>query len=547
MYERNLHTLKILPNYCFTKNRVILFSLFSLTLLVYLPFIGNPFIFDDLPFFASGNASNFDFANFNFHPRYFSYATLALLWNFSLDIPLAYRIVSLLAHSLNAILLFGLLSRLSGPFSNNSKIGPWVATAVFAVHPVCTYAVGYTVELSILIATTFVLAMLLCFTRALFTQRSRWLLCSAFFYFLAVFSKEHAVVAPIITVALVFLFRESTRINWKHVLMTWGIYSLIGILIILRMKSVIGTSYEHDAPMLASYQNIGAGVSLHILSVLNQAGLFFKYIFLWCIPNPAWMSIDMRPPFEDSVSIWSVMKGIGFLVYGLFASYLLICTKDKKLIGFALIYPWVFFLVEFSTVRIQEPFVLYRSYLWMPGFLALALLPGSIMQYKKSIAIVIASLLIVLTLCSWNRLWVMGDEYRLWNDAARLLDMRDMTGAARIYYNRGRALQAEQKWQASIPDFKKVIGMHPQIEQAHASLGLAYYNLGQYEASLKAINQAIHIRPDYAYAYFLKGLALQKMHRDDESLVAIERACELKHSTSCTIAAYIKSRKARID
>ena len=47
------------------------------------------------------------------------------------------------------------------------------------------------------------------------------------------------------------------------------------------------------------------------------------------------------------------------------------------LLGFALLAPWLLFATELSAVRIQEQFVLYRSYLWMaPAFAGLGVLSG---------------------------------------------------------------------------------------------------------------------------------------------------------------------------
>jgi len=41
------------------RNRGWVFALLAAVLIVYLPFLGNPFFFDDLPFFYGNNASEF--------------------------------------------------------------------------------------------------------------------------------------------------------------------------------------------------------------------------------------------------------------------------------------------------------------------------------------------------------------------------------------------------------------------------------------------------------------------------------------------------------
>jgi hypothetical protein len=526
-----------LQQYLREHDRGIIFSLILLACAVYLPFINNPFIFDDLSYFSGGNPVNFLNQDFEFRPRYFPYATLSVIWSFFLDIPVFYHLVSLLVHCINTIVLFYFLNRLLIDSSSGNKKHMWMGAAIYAVHPVATYAVGYTVQLSILMATLFTLSTFLSFIKGLLSQKYIWFLWSVIFYFLAVFSKEHSITAPAITVALCFLFRNEFQANKKAIALTWISYIAITILLSLSFKGILGNPYEHDATMLFSTQKIDTGVSLHTLSILNQCGLFFKYLFLWVIPNPAWMSIDIRPTFENYISVGSILKGIAFIGYGGTATYLLIASR-KRLIGFSLLYPWIFFLVDLSTIRIQEPFVLYRCYLWMPGMLVLISILLSGIRNNRAFNSIAGFILIILIASSWNRLWVMGNEYRLWNDAAILLDNQDTPGAARIYYNRGKALLTTKEWALSIGDFQRVIDIHPEIHQAHLNMGIAYYNLKLTDKALDAFNMSIDINPDNAPSYFGRAMALKRLGQAEVSEKAFKKACDLGHQASCIIISF---------
>jgi len=97
-------------------------------------------------------------------------------------------------------------------------------------------------------------------------------------------------------------------------------------------------------------------------------------------------------------------------------------------------------VVEFSTVRIQEPFVLYRSYLWMPGlFAALPVVFGWLAPKKTYLALgLVCVLLVPLTL---NRIDTFSSALKLWDDVVKLIrDIPDFTATDRIYYNRGSVL-----------------------------------------------------------------------------------------------------------
>jgi hypothetical protein len=95
-------------------------------------------------------------------------------------------------------------------------------------------------------------------------------------------------------------------------------------------------------------------------------GLFFRYGLLWLIPNVGWMSIDLRPAFPLSLAsaqaIASVLAYLGLLAA---SAWLVLRRSDVLgLIGLCLLFPLLMFGTEFGTVWIQDPFVLYRSYLW---------------------------------------------------------------------------------------------------------------------------------------------------------------------------------------
>ena len=112
------------------------------------------------------------------------------------------------------------------------------------------------------------------------------------------------------------------------------------------------------------------------MSIATQLLLFWKYLFLWFVPNPQWMSVDLRVDFP---TLWSGMPGfvaLAFSVLVLLAAGLLWLrgcftanTLNTRLaFASALLFAAIPFVVELSVIRVQEPFVLYRSYLWMPAY-----------------------------------------------------------------------------------------------------------------------------------------------------------------------------------
>lgn len=526
------------------RDRGWMLSLFAAVCLVYLPFLGNPFIFDDANFFLGDNADYYAHAPFHLDLRWVSLASLGWTYAIFSDVqPHFYRLGSVLLHAANAIALFYLLRLLIAAVTpdnrNPSEIvwGAWFGALIFALHPVAVYAAGYMIQRSILMATLFALLMQLAYLRGLLTGQRRWLALAVLAYFLACFSKEHSVLMPAVLGALTILLRDKNQASRTALWATWGAFAAIGLFVVLRAKGIFGSPYEVGAAALFEQQGVVESTPmLHLLSVLTQAGLFFKYLLLWLLPNTAWMSVDMRESIVSSIVEWRGWLGFAaFLAYGLVAVRLLLRGGIKGLVGFALLYPWLQFWLEFSSIRIQEIFVLYRSYLWLPGMmlfipLLLAKYPGKKMLFALGLAV------LLLMPLSVNRLWVFADNYRLWDDAAKLLRSGEEPLASRIFYNRAHAEAGLGKWEAAATDYEKAIARNFRVEPIMLhDLGVAYFNMKRYQDALVQFDKTIALDPEYAKAYFDKGMALKMLHQGDLAMQQMEKSCELKYVMACLI------------
>ena len=526
-------------------------SLFAAVCLVYLPFLGSPFVFDDLNFFSGNMAEHYTHSLFQFELRWLPYASLG--WTsaiFSDVVPHFFHLGNLLLHAANVILLFFLLRRWVGAVmadcESSSAVtwGAWFGALIFALHPVAVYAVGYVIERSILMATLFSLVAQLAYLRGLLTAQKRWLALAVGAYFLACFSKEHSVMLPALLAAQTIMLRTKVTAGKGALWATWIALLAIALLVILLVKGVLGVPYEPMEALSFEQHGIAESTSmLHGLSALTQAGLFFKYLWLWMLPDPAWMSVDMRENFVASWSAWQGWLGaIGFMVYGVLAGWLLLRPRWMGLAGLALLYPWLQFMVEFPAIRVQESFVLYRSYLWMPGMmLFFPLLVAKFPSRKMLLGIGFIALLLVPL--AWNRLWVFADNYRLWNDAAQLLHSKQEAGADRIFYNRGQAAAAMHRWDDAIADYKQAVTLSPQLALLRYPLGIAYVSSGRYQEAIVQFDAEIALKPDDAQAYYGKGLSLMGMHAGAQGLQQMKKSCALGNKMACMMAGWTLNKK----
>src|SRR5262249_50269450 len=146
-----------------------------------------------------------------------------------------------------------------------------------------------------------------------------------------------------------------------------AVFALIGVAVVYQSRALLGALYEpFVAPAVGYLPDLEQKLAYPI-SVITQGWLFFRYLAAWLAPWPGWMSIDMRVPVPSDLLAWPQTLGFFlWLAYPICAMLLLRRGGRAGLAGLGLLAPWMLALTEITVARLQEPFVLYRSYLWMP-------------------------------------------------------------------------------------------------------------------------------------------------------------------------------------
>lgn len=467
---------------------------------LYGQFLHNPIVFDDLYFFMLGNDGHSaieKFADTSFYDlRALPYATLA--WNaqfFGFDLP-PFRIENLLLHWLVVIALALFLLRLyrsvltDAPNTENTRINMaiFIAVSLFALNPVAVYAVAYLVQRSIVMATLFALLTLWAYLKGSNESRKGWLWVSVALYFLATHSKEHVIMLPAVIVAMTVLVHEDWRARLRANWPIFFAYAVIGLMTLYQVRYVVGKAYAIYASDMFDGK---IPEHAYLYSILTQSWLFFKYGALWLLPNPAWMSVDMREPFAQGLFSVYGLAFIAWLAYGVLACRLLFMRGRRGLIGFALLFPWMMYMTEFSTVRIQEIFVLYRSYIWALG--GVMLLPLLLIKLNARLTLLVSVLFAAtLFVVSMERLSSFSNLILLWDDAEKLVkDKQSLPGVSRIYYNRGTAWLNEGRIDRALPDIQKSAALNPMFAPTYFNLGIAYYRAGENKLAIEAYSRAI--------------------------------------------------------
>ena len=525
------------------------FLLIVATVLLYAHSLKYPLIFDDLTFFTDTNLERLGSSFFHLDLRWFSYASFGWTYNLFDHDWFWYRVGNLALHAITSILLFVFFSRLlnvTQPQATADQIR-WLAlfgALIFVLHPVAVYGVAYLVQRSILMATLFGIATLLCYMEGLIQDKAKWFLLSALFYFMAVFSKEHSIMIPGVAASLTVLLHKPSFALVKKIWLPFVLYFVISTLVILRAKGVLGITYEdHAAAMLAQ---MSEHEDIHIdnaypLSVITQGYLFFKYLLLWIIPYTGGMSIDIRQPFATSVFSWPQLPGfILFLAYPILAIKLLLQGGRQGLIGLGLLFPWMLYLTEISTVRIQEPFVLYRSYLWMCG-LPIILFGFISATPRKFTYILLAVFCLALASLSWSRLDTLSDPIKTWSDAIDKYQGDHLLFIERGYNNRGKIYEISGHFPEALADYQKIIELKTKqpkdnsikisafnrLDYAYENRGVLLTKMGRYAESLSDFDYVIQLSPDDPVAYKNRAVVYSNLGRLQDALDDYDKSLDL--------------------
>jgi tetratricopeptide (TPR) repeat protein len=466
-------------------------------------------------------------------PPYFTLTLTEVLWS---GVVAAQRVVSLLLHIGVALVLYKLLldlqrAALPAPAQADAPLRAAIGAAAFALHPVAVYGAGYLVQRSIVMATLFGLLSAVLFLRGLRRGAHADAASAALVFWLAVLSKEHAVLLPAAVALLGLLAGASRAFVLRHVALYFAACAPAAIFVTLRSLGVIGGAYEEAAGAIAAQVGAASGDDVVeqslALSAATQAGLFFKYLGLWIWPDPAGMSIDLRVDFAAGWSAGGIAaRGAAFFGTGVIGAVLLSRRGAAGLAGFGLLYAWVLFFVEFSAVRFQEPFVLYRSYLWAPGVVCIAV--AALSRLPRALALGAGLLACAgLGYAAHDRLVTFSSPLRLWEDAAAKLPDKPVPWGSRALYQVGREyLYAGQPGKA-IAATERCARLYPKTVHCAYARGAIHLHLEQYELARLHLLRAIELQPAEGILYHRLGLALEGLERIEEAKAAYRRAAEL--------------------
>ncbi|MGH8634202.1 MAG: tetratricopeptide repeat protein [Burkholderiales bacterium] len=508
---------------------------------LYLPFLANPPVFDDLGFFSGRLFSYYATHPLGLElrvPPYFSLAIVQVIWG-SME---AHRILGLAFHIACALALYKLIfdlqrhatRRAGAPVGSGleAHMPAFIAAAAFAIHPLAVYGAGYLIQRMSVFATLFSLISIILYVRGLARRSHADAISAALLYCVAVLSRETSVMLPAVAVAAGLIVAVERRFAFRHTALYLACCLPAATLVTLLVKGKIGTTYEPDFGVVsAQIAQAGASVVLEspwLESTVTQAGLFFRYLALWIFPDTGAMSVDLRTDFAGAwSSVVALLAVAGFVGYGVLGVYLMCREGMARVAGFGLLFPWILFLPEFATIRFQEPFVLYRSYLWAPG--VMVLLACGLARVRGRVAIALALLVLPLLFYqAHHRLRTFSSSLALWEDAVSKLPQRAVPGGSRTLYNLGREYLYQDRADRAIAVVERCLAEYPETYDCHMARASIHLHQEEYRQAMPHLIRAIVLRPEAGTARHHLGVALENLGCLDEAREQYRLASKLR-------------------
>jgi len=421
-------------------------------------------------------------------------------------------------------------------FSVRLNTAARLGVAFWALNPVAVYAVAYLIQRSILMATLFVVLMLLSFLRGLTTGRRRWWLATGLCFTLAMLSKEYAVTSILLLLPLaVFVKRPAAAQIGRMLALTGVVFGAVALLLYSQLSAIVGNVFDETSRAFVvqlEQQQPGISKNLLALSIINQASLFFQYGLLWLLPVVGWMSIDLRPAFPLALLSWQLAGALAWLALLAGAAWLVWRRSDAAgLLGLCLLLPTLMFGTEFATVWLQDPFVLYRSYLWS---ISVALLVALLLLWAGwsggPFLAVGMLLLAALAGFSFERIQSLQSPSVAWRDASSKIDLQapaNAVGRWRPFLNLGAEALEKEDYVEALRLFNQAEALGEPLGGARFNMGVSLQQLRQHPAALEQLAAAKAKGFAEAALFYHQGESLFALTRFQEAFDSFSQALKL--------------------
>ena len=131
---------------------------------------------------------------------------------------------------------------------------------------------------------------------------------------------------------------------------------------------------------------------------------------------------------------------------------------------------------------------------------------------KFSLILTSVVVILVLSVLSWQRCQLWGDQFALWNDVLKNHKV------ALAYNFRGLAYVDKGQYSLALADYNIAIERDKKFAEAFNNRGILYSTIGKYKNALKDYDEAQRLNPKFADAYYNRGILYLEINQLDAAI-----------------------------
>jgi tetratricopeptide (TPR) repeat protein len=425
----------------------------------------------------------------------------------------AWHLVSILLHVACALLVFRLALVVIG-----DRFPAWIAAALFAVHPAHVEAISWASAMGDPLLTLFLLLSVLAFLRWMEQGRSLWWIASFAAGAASIFTKETAVVLPVVLLATALALGSRAK-STSAAAATLPFFAVSAIFLAIRQS------------VLHSFS--------HPLTVATTAQMIFTWpaALLFYLQHLFWPSVVV--PFYplQIVKSWSSAEFFGplaaFIVIAAALGYLLWRAAGWRKLGLCV--AWTFVpLAPALYLKALAPFELVHDrFLYAPlvGFCMAAAL---VLRWAAE-RIQSRTQLRLLPIVAFALIPLLGIEsmsQMVWWQSNKALFTRALTvtpNNPKALVGLATAFIGERRYEEALPMLQQALVLQPGNPNALFALGRIAWERGDDDDAAKYLTEALRIQPRYDMWLHLASIELHR-NRLDAAEAAVRQAEALNGS-----------------
>jgi protein O-mannosyl-transferase len=432
-------------------------------------------------------------------------------------LPFGYHLMSLTLHVAIVCILFGLTLSI---FRRRDLA--FLASLLFAVHPIHTESVAWIAAVTDLEVTVFFLLAFWLFleTAKAAGGRSGWALAGmAICFMLALLSKEQALMLPLVATVYEHGYREDRgATSWQQKLSRYGVLWLLGAgYLVVRIRVLGGVAPAAQATTVTWAQ-----------AFLSSVTLISQYLgkMLWPVQLCAFYVFHKAASLRDPCVIAGLM-----VLMGLTAAFGFL-WKRAHAISFGFI--WFFAtLLPVLNARWMAANVFAERYLYLPSiglcwigaWCVLRVWEAAGERRHRCQPALAAAFCILLIVCSVR----IFTRNRDWSNNMRLYSrtLAQQPDAWPILINQGTEYWSRGDLNAARREWLEALRIRPRNAIALSDLGLAYAKQRNYSEAVAYFRQAMKIKPVYTDPHLNLGVTYRKMGLDQLAELQLRAAVAL--------------------